>query len=261
MAKHGGVTQLVEYPVHTRSVTCSSQVAATRPVGQAVKTPPFHGGNMGSIPVRVTKKKPPQKGWFLFGDPGNRKGGFACGKAKKCPVDTFLARGRFHLLRIRPEWVGAEANLRAQEELYDIDFDGTPMHGTLEIRKEGSKIKMAIKWQDQSSSMELYDGESYQRYQSGQLVLERSHGGIDLTPFSTIDKLKEYALLTGVLLKFREEGDMIIVSTRGDKVGIIARFSKSEGRLLGAECSGLYNGQQVTVLTVNQIDFDVLPTE
>ena len=153
------------------------------------------------------------------------------------------------------------ANKSSQEELYDIDFDGTPMQGTLEIRKEDSKIKMAIKWQDQSSSMELYDGESYQRYQNGQLVLERPHGGIDLTPFSTIDKLKEYALLTGILLKFREEGDMIIVSTRGDKVGIIARFSKSEGRLLGAECSGLYNGQQVTVLTVNQIDFDVVPTE
>lgn len=153
------------------------------------------------------------------------------------------------------------ANKSSQEELYDIDFDGTPMQGTVEIRKEDSKIKMAIKWQDQSSSMELYDGESYQRYQNGQLVLERPHGGIDLTPFSTIDKLKEYALLTGILLKFREEGDMIIVSTRGDKVGIIARFSKSEGRLLGVECSGLYNGQQVTVLTVNQIDFDVLPTE
>ena len=153
------------------------------------------------------------------------------------------------------------ANKSSQEELYDIDFDGTPMQGTVEIRKEGSKIKMAIKWQDQSSSMELYDGESYQRYQNGQLVLERPHGGIDLTPFSTIDKLNEYALLTGILLKFREEGDMIIVSTRGDKVGIIARFSKSEGRLLGIECSGLYNGQQVTVLTVNQIDFDVLPTE
>ena len=153
------------------------------------------------------------------------------------------------------------ANKSSQEELYDIDFDGTQMQGTVEIRKEGSKIKMAIKWQDQSSSMELYDGESYQRYQNGQLVLERSHGGIDLTTFATIDKLREYALLTGILLKFREEGDMIIVSTRGDKVGIIARFSKSEGRLLGAECSGLYNGQQVTVLTVNQIDFDVLPTE
>ena len=54
--QYGGVTQLVEYPVHTRYVTCSSQVAATRPVGQAVKTPPFHGGNMGSIPVRVTKE-------------------------------------------------------------------------------------------------------------------------------------------------------------------------------------------------------------
>ena len=153
------------------------------------------------------------------------------------------------------------ANKSSQEELYDIDFDGTPMQGTVEIRKEGSKIKMAIKWHDQSSSMELYDGESYRRYQNGQLVLERPHGGIDLTPFSTIDKLNEYALLTGILLKFREEGDTIIVSTRGDKVEIVARFSKSEGRLLGVECSGPYNGQQVTVLTVDQIDFDVLPTE
>ena len=149
------------------------------------------------------------------------------------------------------------ANKSSQEELYDIDFVGTPMQGTVEIRKENSKIKMAIKWQDQARSMELYDGESYRRYQNGQLVLERPHGGIDLTPFSTIDKLNEYSLLMGILLKFREEGDMVIVSTRGDKVGIIARFSKSDGRLLGAECSGLYNGQQVTVLTVDKIDFDV----
>ena len=149
------------------------------------------------------------------------------------------------------------ANKSSQEELYDIDFDGTPMQGTVEIRKENSKIKIAIKWQDQARSMELYDGESYRRYQNGQLVLERPHGGIDLTPFSTIDKLNEYSLLMGILLKFREEGDIVIVSTKGDKVGIIARFSKSEGRLLGAECSGLYNGQQVKVLTVDQIDFDV----
>ena len=149
------------------------------------------------------------------------------------------------------------ANKSSQEELYDIDFVGTPIQGTVEIRKENSKIKMAIKWQDQARSMELYDGESYRRYQNGQLVLERPHGGIDLTPFSTIDKLNEYSLLMGILLKFREEGDMVIVSTRGDKVGINARFSKSEGRLLGAECSGLYNGQQVTVLTVDKIDFDV----
>ena len=27
----------------------------TRPLGQAVKTSPFHGGDMGSIPVGVTK--------------------------------------------------------------------------------------------------------------------------------------------------------------------------------------------------------------
>lgn len=152
-------------------------------------------------------------------------------------------------------------NKRTQDELYNIESEGTPMQGTVEIRKEGSKVKMAIKWQDKARSMELYDGESYRRYQNGQLVLERPDGGIDLTMLATIDKLKEYALLTGILLKFREEGDMILVSTRGDKVGIVARFSKSEGRLLGAECSGLYNGQQVTVLTVDQIDFDVPPTE
>ena len=150
---------------------------------------------------------------------------------------------------------------KSSRELYDIDFGGTPMQGTVEIRKEETNVIMAIKWQDEARTMEFYNGESYQRYQNGQLVVERPHGGIDLTPFSTIDKLNEYALLTGILLKFREEGDMIIVSTRGDKVGIIARFSKSEGRLLCAECSGLYNGQQVTVLTVDQIDFDVLPTE
>ena len=152
-------------------------------------------------------------------------------------------------------------NARTHDELYDIDFDGTPTKGTVEIRKEESKVKMAIKWQDKARSMELYDGESYRRYQNGQLVLERPHGGIDLTPLATIDKLKEYALLTGILLKFREEGDIISVSTRGDKAEIVARFSKSEGRLLGAECSGIYNGQQVTVLSVDQIDFDVPPTE
>ena len=150
---------------------------------------------------------------------------------------------------------------KSSRELYDIDFDGTPTQGSVEIRKEGSKIKMAIKWQDKAHSMELYDGESYRRYQNGQLVFEQPHGGFDLTPLATIENLKEYALLTGLLLKFREEGDVVLVSTRGDKVGIVARFSKSEGRLLGAECSGPYNGQQVTVLTIDQIDFDVLPAE
>ena len=44
-----------------------------RPVGQAVKTRPFHGCNMGSIPVRVTNhKKAPQQwcfSFFVVGDP------------------------------------------------------------------------------------------------------------------------------------------------------------------------------------------------
>ena len=153
------------------------------------------------------------------------------------------------------------ANKSSQEELYDIDFDGTPMQGIVEIRKEESNVIMAIKWQDEARTMELYNGESYQRYQNGQLVLERPHGGIDLSPLASLEKLKPYAAAMGWLLKFREEGDMVLVSTRGDKVEIVARFSKSEGRLLGAECSGPYNGQQVTVLTVERIDFDVPPTE
>ena len=37
-----------------------------RPVGQVVKTPPFHGGNMGSSPVRVTKKERIRSGFSLF---------------------------------------------------------------------------------------------------------------------------------------------------------------------------------------------------
>ncbi|MBQ5653353.1 MAG: hypothetical protein IIV28_00970 [Alistipes sp.] len=145
--------------------------------------------------------------------------------------------------------------------LYNVDIDGVPMKGTVEIRKVESKVKMAIKWQDKAHTMELFDGESYQRYQNGQLVLKRPHRGIDLTPLSTIDKLKEYAVVAGLLLKFREEGDMVMVSTGSNEVEIIARFSKSEGCLLSAECSATHNGQQITVLSVEQIDFNVPPTE
>ena len=38
-------------------VVGSSPTSATRPVGQAAKTPPFHGGNTSSILVRVTNNK------------------------------------------------------------------------------------------------------------------------------------------------------------------------------------------------------------
>ena len=54
---NGGIAQWLEHPVHTRQVIGSNPISATRPVGQAVKTRPFHGCNMGSIPVRVTKNK------------------------------------------------------------------------------------------------------------------------------------------------------------------------------------------------------------
>ena len=89
---------MVEYPVHTRSVTCSSQVAATRPVGQAVKTPPFHGGNMGSIPVRVTMKKRASASagarFFIMICVGIERPAPRSG-VKNSPGDCFSGRGRF----------------------------------------------------------------------------------------------------------------------------------------------------------------------
>ena len=36
-----------------------------RPVGQAAKTPPFHGGNTSSILVRVTKNEAPMELYFF----------------------------------------------------------------------------------------------------------------------------------------------------------------------------------------------------
>ena len=150
---------------------------------------------------------------------------------------------------------------KRSQHLYIVDPDAAPMQGTVEIRKEGSKVKMAIKWQDKARTMELYDGESYRRYQNGQLVLERPDKGIDLTPFATIENLKAHTSSRGIKMKFRELGNIIIAGSKGDKVAIIARFSKSDGRLLSAECSIPYYGEEVTVLTVDQIDFDIPPTE
>ena len=69
--------------VHTQGVTGSNPVTATtfliaknRPVGQEVKTPPFHGGIMGSIPVRVTKSY--------------------ARKQRKCVVSEFLFFPKIH---------------------------------------------------------------------------------------------------------------------------------------------------------------------
>ena len=54
---HRGVEQLAARRAHNPKVAGSSPASATNyiwPIGQAVKTPPFHGGNRGSIPLWVT---------------------------------------------------------------------------------------------------------------------------------------------------------------------------------------------------------------
>ena len=52
----GGIAQLARvlgsYPIGRWFESCCRY--HSWPVGQEVKTPPFHGGIMGSIPVRVT---------------------------------------------------------------------------------------------------------------------------------------------------------------------------------------------------------------
>ena len=60
--KYGGIAQLARalgsYPgCRWFKSDCRYHIW---PVGQAVKTSPFHGGIMGSIPVRVTIKLPPE---------------------------------------------------------------------------------------------------------------------------------------------------------------------------------------------------------
>ena len=97
--QYGGIAQLVEHPVHTRVVICSSQIAATRPVGQVVKTPPFHGGNMGSSPVRVTKKRGPlyERASFFGYDPWdsnsrNSDSPVGCRAAPSSPMPPLFPR-------------------------------------------------------------------------------------------------------------------------------------------------------------------------
>ena len=54
--QYSSLAQSVEHAAVNRVVVGSSPTGgAIWPVGQAVKTPPFHGGIGGSIPPRVTK--------------------------------------------------------------------------------------------------------------------------------------------------------------------------------------------------------------
>ena len=66
----GGIAQLARvlgsYPIGRWFESCCRY--HSWPVGQEVKTPPFHGGIMGSIPVRVTNQKPRNENFqgFLY---------------------------------------------------------------------------------------------------------------------------------------------------------------------------------------------------
>ena len=61
MVEHSAVNRRVVGSSPTRGVRHNAgedsiRNEAMRPLGQAVKTPPFHGGNMGSNPVGVMKR-------------------------------------------------------------------------------------------------------------------------------------------------------------------------------------------------------------
>ena len=64
----GGIAQLARvlgsYPIGRWFESCCRY--HSWPVGQEVKTPPFHGGIMGSIPVRVTRTIPENDKNLLF---------------------------------------------------------------------------------------------------------------------------------------------------------------------------------------------------
>ena len=66
---YSSLAQSVERMTVNHDVAGSSPAGgATWLRGQAVKTPPFHGGNRGSIPLGVTKKRHPIGCLFLYFD-------------------------------------------------------------------------------------------------------------------------------------------------------------------------------------------------
>ena len=51
--QYSSIAQSVEHAAVNRAVVGSSPTRGVWLLGQVVKTPPFHGGNMGSNPVGV----------------------------------------------------------------------------------------------------------------------------------------------------------------------------------------------------------------
>ena len=64
---YSSLAQSVERMTVNHDVAGSSPAGGARLRGQAVKTPPFHGGNRGSIPLGVTKNpRSQERGFLLF---------------------------------------------------------------------------------------------------------------------------------------------------------------------------------------------------
>ena len=91
-------------------------VPPIRPVGQAVKTLASHAGNMGSIPVRVTKKKqtPHLRCLLLFGDPcsGSTQ---RRNQIRSPPSTRKVSSPRLSLPQRKPRRMGSHLRRRAHD--------------------------------------------------------------------------------------------------------------------------------------------------
>ena len=67
---------------------------------------------MGSNPTVSAKKRTPLMGCSFFDEVGFEEAGHTDGGAKKCPVDTFLGRGRIH--------VHPDASVRMWTDVHNI---------------------------------------------------------------------------------------------------------------------------------------------
>ena len=87
-----------------RKVIGSSPISSTKPDRKVGLFPLSSGKSLavGQITAPSRYRPPKRKTirmdglsfWYGIPDMGLEQGGLACGKAKKCPGDTFLARGR-----------------------------------------------------------------------------------------------------------------------------------------------------------------------
>ena len=137
---------MVEHSVHTRSVICSSQIAATRPVGQVVKTPPFHGGNMGSSPVRVTTKNRHPSGCLFFVVIIQLEGPVILESDKKA-LNLFIKNyyKSSYLLRLTALWQKETCNLLIAGFFYNVQRFSASIAAQREL-DEPHAGRSAIRW-------------------------------------------------------------------------------------------------------------------